>query len=115
MFQTVIGMEEEFGKLMKALLDTVPHADIAVKEKDGREWDMNAEYETTHACSWNLPGNSFKRCIILQKNDEFALVQFEDRKRNQGVLHRIYRLEDLEKLDQPEEGMGICWKAEDAK
>jgi len=113
MFQTVIGKEEEFGKLMKAFLHTVPYSKTAVRKKDNSEWDMAAEYETFHACSWNLPGNSFKRCIILQKNDEFALVQFEDQERNRELLHRIYRLEDLVKVDTSEKRMEIFWIAED--
>lgn len=64
-------------------------------KKDQTPWNMNDIYRTKGSCSWNSPDLVGKECMIVDKNDEIAIVVFVG---IAGVreAHTIYRLEDLE-------------------
>ena len=74
--------------------DVIKGAD-KLSNKDVSEWDLDAFYRPNWSCIWNSPDNISKPCVIVGKDDKFAVVQFDDEKRNKGNASIVYRLEDL--------------------
>lgn len=61
---------------------------------DDTEWDLNKIYQPNFARGWNSPKNINSPCIIIAKDDIFALVQFKT-EGNNTLSSSMYLLEDL--------------------
>ena len=85
--ENVTGFLNEFRGVIKS-------AD-SLSEKDSSEWDLNAFYKPNYACIWNNVKNISEPCVIVGKDDRFAVVQFIDEKKNKNNVSIVYRLEDL--------------------
>lgn len=84
--------EEQFGKLLDIFRECTDVRDELV-EPDNTEYDLSKAYTINWACIWNKPSNIGRKCIIVQKNDRWALVIFQDD--TELTQDKIYRLEDL--------------------
>ena len=86
--------EEDFNQLIKIFdKDIFTTTDM---DNDTTEWDMNKTYSPNYACIWNSPRAINKKCRVMQKNSQVALVQFvEPVKGIKSIAGCIYRLEDL--------------------
>ncbi len=85
--ENVIGFLTEFRGMIKG-------AD-SLSEADSKEWNVDAFYRTNWSCIWNSPSNVGEICVIVGKDDRFAVVQFIDEKLNKNNASIVYRLEDL--------------------
>ncbi len=86
--------EENVTEYLKEFRNTIKRADT-LAEKDDSRWDLDAFYRPNWACAWNKPANISKVCVIVGKDDRFAVIQFEDESQNQNNVSIVYRLEDL--------------------
>jgi hypothetical protein len=66
-----------------------------LSEEDRSEWDLDAVYTPNWSCIWNDVNNISEPCLIVGKDDRFAVVQFIDDKKNSNTVSIVYRLEDL--------------------
>jgi len=82
--------ELQFESLINEFKKMFPSSESKIDEM---EWNLEKTYKPIFACIWNKVGNIEKDCIILQKNNSFALVQFETPQ--ETILTQIYRLQDL--------------------
>lgn len=90
--------EQNFNKLMDAFDKSIMRLDTI--ESITTEFDLSKFYRPNHSCIWNKIFNMNKLCIIIEKNDKLALVQFIDGTPEDSTLPRLYRLEDLSITDQ---------------
>lgn len=104
MYQSIASelKEDAFKKLLVAFDINVANIDEVVDNTFDDIWDLRSNYLVKWGCAWNHVNAVNKECIILQKNDKVALVQFEDRGLNHDVGSRIYRLEDLQAIPKNE-------------
>lgn len=92
--------EEDFQELMDAFYETITSAG-RLSDSDDSEWSITKDgkptvYTVNWSTIWNKPKNVGKKCIILQKNDKYAITEIEGfDPEGDEILSRIYRLEDL--------------------
>lgn len=97
MYQQSINHFTENGltKLTKIFEETVTKFEL---DKNSIKLDLNKEFIPIWACAWNKIENIQRPCIILQKNDKIAIVQFVGntlKETLKNMLQHIYRIEDL--------------------
>lgn len=98
MFQSSINIPEEaFEDLTKEFHKTV-QAPVSLFNNDPSEWDLEKPVVIKWACAWNDPDMVDKEALILQKNNQIAIVQLSTREETEkfNVLQRVFRLEDLQ-------------------
>ena len=92
LIENVTGYLDEFREIIKM-------AD-SLSEEDDSEWDLDALYMPNWSCIWNKVDNVCEPCVIVGKDDKFAVVQFIDDKKNNNDTSIVYRLEDLEVMSE---------------
>lgn len=83
----------EFSKLITLFKDNIGFKYPELLERDEKEYDLSKNYIINWACIWNKVSNVGRQCIIVQKDDQIALVVFPDDM--EITQDKFYRLEDL--------------------
>lgn len=86
--------EESFNEIKRIFIKEILKGDNILSSNDS-EWDLNKFYKPNHACIWNNIKAIGKKCIILEKDSQIVIIEFEDNRLNKDLLKVIYRLEDL--------------------
>ena len=94
MYQTVDETltEKDMEGIVQGLENTTGMDINVLCDKDNTEWDLHKIYEPNHATIWNNIANIGRQCIVLQKNDKLAVVQFIEATEAEPLLPRVYRL-----------------------
>jgi len=63
---------------------------------DDAEWDLTRMYVPKWACIWNKQKYIGKKCVVMVKDDNVAVVHFVGSADTSISVDKVYRLEDLE-------------------
>lgn len=90
----VTPTKENFTVLTSALVKTAKSTPSDFPTNSS-QWDLTKIYVPTHSAIWNNPKNLGEKCVIIQKDDRFALVYLFYRDKGTQLVEKLYRLQDL--------------------
>lgn len=102
MYQAILqsaNTEAQFEEMFNVLKSSLP---LIIQEKgftkDDSMWDLESFYIVNHCTLWNNPKMRGLECVIIEKNDQIAVVNFGHHNFVE-LPECIFRLEDLTKID----------------